>query len=702
MNVRTIAFVAGTVFAACATAAGADVEERERPADDSGKIEEVVVRAHVLSDGGLAQASDALAGVELDAARAANIGETLSRLPGINIASFGNAVGRPVIHGLGGPRVRVMQDRIDTLDVSVTSADHAVTVEPFLAERIEILKGPSALLYGSGAIGGVVDVQTGRIPQALPARAIQGGIETRYDDNTEGNTTVAKLNGAAGSFAWHLDGTSRDGDEYEIPGFAESAALRALEEEEHEEGEEEEEHEEEEEVRGMLPGSDYDFESYAGGVSYIGDWGRFGVSVSQIDAEYGLPGGHGHEEEHEEGEEEEEEHEEEEGNPTLDLEQTRVDAELAINNPFGAFESLNIRFGINDYEHQEIEPNGEVATNFENDAWELRAELTYAGDNHNGAFGVQHTDREFSAVGEEAFVPPVDTVDTGLFWAGERYFDGYSLEAGLRLGQVEHDPQAGRSRDFDVYAISLGAVVELADTWSLGVIFDQSTRAPVAEELFSNGPHLATQAFEIGNAGLDEESSTSLSGTLRGFGENWSIAATAYYTDFGDFIYEQATGEIEDDLPVFVFLQDDASVYGLDVEGTVTFARGDWGTASLRGMVDFVEAEVDVSGNDHLPRIPPMRYGVGVFGNWGIVSASVDYLIVDEQDDIAPQELVTDEYDDLRASVRVTVPAGDTSIDLFLIGKNLTDDEQRHHASFIKDFAPAPGRTVEAGLRISF
>lgn len=583
--------------------------------------------------------------------------------------------------------IRIMEDRIDTLDVSVTSADHAVSIEPFVAERIEVLKGPSTLLYGSGAIGGVVDVHTGRIPHAVPEKAFSGGIETRFDSNTNGNTSAAKLNGGVGRFAWHLDGTWKDGDEYEIPGFAESDELRALEEAEGE-------GEEEAEVRGHLPGSQFDAKSYAGGASYIFDRGFFGVSVGKIDSEYGLPGGHGHEEEGGE--------EEAEGNPLLKLEQTRTDLEFGFEDPFGPFTGLNIRLGINDYEHQEIEPNGEVATDFSNEAWELRAELLYDMDQWTGAFGVQHTDREFSAVGEEAFVPPVNTRDTGLFWVAERNFSNFDLEGGLRIGKVEHKPQNGADEDFTTYSASLGIVVPVADGWQFGLVADYSSRAPVSEELYSNGPHLVTNAFELGDPNLDNERAANLAATLRYDGEVWDATVTTYVTRFSDFIYEQATGAEEDGLPVFQFQQNDARFVGIDVETNVQIAQWETGSLKVRALADYVNAELDVSGDDDVPRIPPLRYGLGVEFNSGVVTASVDFLHVDEQDDVSPGELSTSDYDDLSARIGVNLSFGDSSLNLFAAGKNLTDDEQRLHTSFIKDFAPAPGRTLELGVRLLF
>ncbi len=659
--------------------------------NNDNKIEELVIVAHPLSAEGLSQASDVLTGRELEQKVAENIGATLEREPGIHSAQFGNAVGRPVIHGLGGPRVRIMEDRIDTLDVSVTSADHAVTVEPFIAERVEVLKGSSTLLYGSGAIGGVVDVHTGRIPHSVPEK-ISGGIETRYNENTSGQTTAAKISGGANQFAWHLDGTWKDGDNYRIPDFAESAALRAAEEEE--EGEEGEE--EEEEARRRLPGSDFDSSSVAGGVSLIQDWGFVGISISHIDADYGLPGGHGHEE----GEEEEEE--EEEGNPVLDMNQTRADFELGIADPFGAFTSFNLRLGINDYEHEEIEPSGEVGTEFSNEAWELRGELVYEADAWRGVVGVQHTAREFSALGEEAFVRPVDSRDTGIFWLAERDLGNLSLEGGLRFGKVDHDPSFGRDQSFNTFAVSLGLVMPLTPEWQFSLLADVSSRAPVAEELYSNGPHLVTQAFEVGDENLDEEQASALSATLQYQSERVQARVTAYYTEFSDFIYEGATGEIEDDLPVFLFQQEDATFWGLDAEVSYTVATWDQGKFSIHALFDTVEADLDISGNDNIPRLPPSRFGAGFEAQMGPAVASVTYTRVQEQNDAAAFEFPSDRYEDLRAQLSINQPVAFGEVSVFINGRNLTNDEQRLHTSFIKEFAPAPGRTVEFGLRMKF
>ncbi|MDZ7670922.1 MAG: TonB-dependent receptor [Gammaproteobacteria bacterium] len=588
--------------------------------DDAGSqpIETITVIAHPLSAEGLALSSEILEGEDLAKKLGSSIGETVGYEPGVHSANFGQAASRPVIHGLSGPRVRIMEDRIDSLDVSVTSADHAVTIEPFIADRIEILKGPSTLLYGSGAIGGVVDVHTGRIPHERADRPLSGSGEVRRNDNGERETAALRLDGGAGSIAWHADAFSREADNYDIPGFAESRALRAQEEAEHgdEEGHDEDHDEEdhEDEVRGTLPGSALDVKGGAVGLSFVGDRGFIGASVSRLDAEYGLPGGHEHEEGEEGEEEHEEEHGEEEGNPLLDLKQTRVDFEAGLANPFRGFESMNVRIGYNDYEHEEIEPNGEVATLFENKAIETRIELTHAPlAGWRGAFGVQFQDRDFSAVGEEAFIAPVDTRSLGAFWVAERQFDNFELEAGARLEQVDIDPSEAGSQDFTGYAASLGIVIPAGEYWSVGLLADFSARAPIAEELFSNGPHLATSAFEIGNPNLNEEKAFSVSGNLRYAGDAWFFNGTLYYNRFSDFIFESPTGDEEDGLPVFVFLQEDADFFGFDAELRRTVATWDNGSLEASAMFDTVSAELDVSGNDKVPASSahPLRCGSG-------------------------------------------------------------------------------------------
>jgi len=713
--------------------AAAALAEEAPAAEDAGTIEEIIVLAHPLGREGLAQAADVLEADELERKTVDNIGATVGNEPGIHNSSYGVGAGRPVIHGLGGPRVRIMEDRIDTLDVSVSSGDHAVTVDPFVAERVEILKGSATLLYGSGAIGGVVDVQTGRIPQEVPER-IRGAVNLRGNNNGNGRNGSFRLGGGSGSIAWHVDAFAREADDYDIPGFAESAALRAQEEEEHhddehheEEGHHDDEHDDdehhddehhdEEEAQGRLPGSGLETRGGSVGLSWVGDRGFVGLSVSNLDSDYGIPGhshdhGHGHDEhDHEEmGHHEDEDHHEEdehheheaESAPIVDLEQTRIDLKAALADPFGGFESLSFRLGINDYEHVENEA-GEAGTAFSNQAWEARAELTHGpAGGWRGAFGIQLGDREFSVAGEEAFTPPVDTSSAGLFWVGERSLGRLGLEAGLRYDRVEHDPAGGSSRDFSGGSASLGLIVPLSQGWEGTLLADFSSRAPVGEELFSDAPHPGTGFFEIGDLELGHEKARNLAATLAGRGDRWSVSGTFYHTDFADFIYQAATNEERSGFDVRRYAQADATFSGFEVEGRLTVAEWGAGRLDLGIFYDRVSPSLDISANDNLPLMPPDRVGVSLEFTSDRLRANVDYVRAADQDDIAEFELPTDGYNDLRARIAWRLRPANTTVDLYLAGRNLTNDEQRLHTSVVKDLAPQPGRTIEAGMRMAF
>ncbi len=722
---------------AAASLASAALAEEAPAEQEPEAIEEVVVLAHPLGNEGLAQASDVLDADELERKAVDNIGATVGNEPGIHNSSFGTGAGRPVIHGLGGARVRIMEDRIDTLDVSVSSGDHAVTVDPFVAERVEVLKGSSTLLYGSGAIGGVVDVQTGRILDEVPER-VHGAFHLQGSDNGNGRNGALRLDGGGGNVAWHIDAFAREADDYDIPGFAESAAQRAREEEEEHHDEHGDEHAEdhdddhddhgdehdEEEVHGHLPGSGVDVRGGSAGFSFVGERGFLGIAVSRLDSEYGIPGhshahGHhddehdehgddhddGHADDHDEHDADHDEHGDEhsdEGTPVVILDQTRIDLEAVLDDPFGGFESLDLRLGINDYEHVENEA-GEAGTAFANSAWEARAELTHGpAAGWSGALGAQFGNREFSVVGEEAFTPPVDTSSFGLFWVGERSLGEVGLEAGVRLDRVEHTPANGSSRDFTSSSASVGLIVPLGEGWECTLLADYSSRAPVGEELFSDSPHPGTGAYEIGDPGLDREQARNLAATLTGGGSGRSVRGTFYFTSFADFIYQAATGEERDGFDVRRYAQADATFTGFEVEGRVTVAEWSAGSLDLGAFFDTVSPKLDVPGNDNLPLIPPNRVGVSLDFTGGRLRASVDYVRAFEQDDIADFELPSDSYDDLRARVAWRLTQGDRTVDVFLAGRNLTDDEQRLHTSVVKDLAPQPGRTVEAGLRMRF
>lgn len=659
--------------AVCAASAEERSSSTQEGAQAAGPIESVTVYAHPLSASGVAQASLVLAGESLQRSIAANLGSTLAKQAGIHSAAFGDAVGRPVIHGLSGPRVRIMQDRLDTLDVSVTSGDHAVSVEPFIAERIEVLKGANSLLYGAGAIGGVVNVHTGRIPQQLASKAISGGVEARHNNNGRGSTTALKLNGGGGKIAWHLDDTRKEADNYRIPNAANSFSQQQL---SGTTG-----------VVGSLPGSHFKNDASAAGVSYFNDHGFVGVALSTIDAEYGLPGDHGGEID----------------TPTLALEQQRVDVEWQQDQPWGGFDSFNLRFAINDYEHQEIEPDGEVASVFDNKAWELRAQVRRDGPTWASVGGLQYTDKRFSAKGEEAFIAPVDSTDAGVFWLAQRDLLGFDIELGGRLGRVEHQPLAGGARHYSNYSAAMGVLRSISDSVQLGLQLDRSSRAPVAEELFSNGPHLVTNSFELGNSNLGNESATNVSANLHYQTARQLFSVTAYVVEFDDYIFQADGARIEDGLPVVVYQQADARFHGVDIQAGLGLFESDTVSLQLTAMYDRVYARLREGVIRALPRTPPQRWGLGLDGHWGGASAALEYTHVSAQNEVAAGELPSPSYTDLslHADYRIPLAAG-AALTLFVQAKNIGDQDQRTHTSFIKEVAPAPGRSVSTGLRLEF
>ena len=433
------------------------------------------------------------------------------------------------------------------------------------------------------------------------------------------------------------------------------------------------------------------------------------MSVSSYNAEYGLPGhSHGHHEDEEEhgGEEHDEEghnEEAEEGGSILDLSQTRFDIEAGLENPFAGISAVNFRLGYNDYEHVEFEGSGEEGTVFTTKAFESRLEFTHDDFfGFEGATGVQLSNREFSALGEEAFVQPVDTQTLGLFYVGQRSFGSLGLEAGVRYEHVEQDPTVGSTRDFNLGSASLGLIQPLSGGWILSGQLDFSTRAPVAEELFSDGPHLATQTFEIGDRGLNEETAANLSAMLRYDLSNLNFSLNAYITEFDDFIYEANTGLEMDELPVLQWTQAGATFSGFEADASWQTMNWQGGGLSLNAGFDVVTARLNSGTNRNIPRIPPQRLRLGAVIDWNGWLAEVSWRRVSDQSDTGLGEIRTEGFDDLRLHVNYTMDIGGSSVELFLSGRNLTDDEQRYHTTFIKDLAPQPGRTVEAGARVYF
>lgn len=667
--------------------------------------DEIIVTASPLekSIGETIIGTSVLKDEELSLRIANSIGETLRREPGISSTYFGQGASRPVIRGLGGDRIRVLDAGIGSIDASATSPDHAVAVEPATAERIEIVRGTSMLLYGSSAAGGVVNVFNGRIPTERPEGGIDGALRigaSTVDDGGElsGAVDLELFKVGDGAIVLHGDGFYRDAADYNIPGFAESARFIAAEEEE-EGGEEEEE----EEVFGLAENSAFETKGGSAGLSWIFENGFFGVSATAMDTTYGVPGGHGHEE----GEEEEEE-EEEEGGVTIDLEQRRLDFNGEIDANFAFFQKTKFRLGYADYEHAEIEPSGEVGTLFTNEGWEGRLELVdkpfnALGGEVNGAVGFQFRLREFSAVGEEAFVPPTSSDQFGFFALKEYASGPWRFELGGRYESTSHTvEETGFTRDFDGFSVSGGVGLKPTENLFFGVNAFRTERAPSTEELFSNGPHLATDQFEVGDPTLDEEVGRGVEATARFSTDRFTFAINGFYTSYKDFIYEMETGDEEDGLPVFQFVAADAKFRGFEAEAEAELFR--FANFDVHGdaAFDLVRATADVTGNRNLPRIPPLSGLLGLEARSDLIDMRVELELAAEQDNTADFELVTDGYEVINAFVTLrpfpTIPG----LSVNVAGYNLSDEEVRLHTSFLKDLVPLPGRNFRVSLRGEF
>ena len=636
----------------------------------------------------IAQPVSVLAGQELALRLQPTLGETLAQEPGVSSSYFGPGASRPVIRGLGGDRIRVLQSGVGTADASSTSPDHAVSFDPLSAEQVEVVRGPATLLYGSNAVGGVVNVIDDRVPDTVPDRPLHGKVDLSGATAADDTSGAASLTGGKNRFAWHADFLKRKTDDVAIPGFAESAALRA------EEGEAGDEHEQ---AEGTLQNSAVDNLSGSVGASVVGSGGYLGLALSGLDSLYGVPGHAHHDEEHAG------EAEEDEAPVRVDLRQRRGDVRGEWRDPFAGFHSVRLRFGLADYEHRELEGD-ETGTVFRNDSWEGRLELRHrpAGP-FQGSFGMHGSRRDFSAVGAEAFVPPSLTRSWALFLFEEAGSGPWRFQVGGRVErqEVEAAGDVIAERRFTGYSGSAGVVWQGVPGWGAALTMARSTKLPNAEELFSNGPHLATRAFEIGDPELRKEKSLGLDLSLRKRAGRVTGQLNVFLNRFDDYIFEETTGEEEDGLQVFRFVQRDAQFQGAEAQARVELFHSEPHHVDLDVMADYVRAELRDTDTP-LPRIPPFRYGVGVHYEGGSWNGRIELRGVAEQDRVAPLERTTDGHTLLNASLVWRAFVGRTVLEVLLRGTNLTNREARNHVSFLKDLAPLPGRDVRLGLRVAF
>ena len=665
---------------------------RTAPDFHSGESRDIIITGFRRERSDVLSGTSVLTGEQLTRDLRPTLGETLARQPGVSATSFGPNASRPVLRGFQGERVRVLTDGIGSLDVSNTSVDHAVAINPLTAERIEVLRGPAALLFGSSAIGGVVNVVDARIPRRVPEEPIHLEAIATYGSAADERSVNGAVDVPLGSrFVLHADANYVKTDDLEIGGFVLSRPLRA-----------EAAASPSEEVRalaslrGRLPNSQSRTWEVAGGAAYVSGGTNAGLSISRYDSLYGIPVRYSLDPA------------EEAEAVRLDIRQTRVDGRAEIDLGDGFLDSLRLRGGYADYEHDELEETGEIGTTFFNEAHEARLELVQnVRGGWGGGFGVQYFDRQLSAVGEEKYIPASETEQIGLFTVQSYVSGPFRAEIG---GRYEHSRVAARAdadlgnpdiqRSFDAISGSAGASYALGSGVRLGLNLSHSQRAPAAEELYPNGPHAGTQAFEIGDPGLSKEKSWGLEGTLRASGDGYSLGASVFHSWFDNYIFERRTGAEEDGLPVFQFAQDDARYFGVELEASVRVARLGSTAISLDGVADYVRARID--GFGPAPRIPPFRVLGGVEAQNDRLTGRFEVEHAAAQERLAEFETRTPAYTMVNASLAWRPFRDHRERSLTISANNLFDVTARRHASFLKDYAPLAGRDIRLTARFGF
>jgi iron complex outermembrane receptor protein len=662
------AILAALSSTAHAGTTGADTTGAD--AQGADQVQQVIVTANPFrsAEGDqILTPAKVLQGDELRDKAGSSLGETLSQELGVSASAFGAGASRPIIRGMEGPRVKMLENGMAVSDVSGLSNDHAVAAEGAVAHQIEILRGPAALLYGSGAIGGLVNVVNERIPTALEAK-LTGQAEARYSTADTGKNASGTIDGAIGKFALHADGNWRNADDYKIPGTRVAG--------------------DPDWGSGRLANS-FTRERNAGlGSSYVDDWGYVGASVSHLTNLYGIPSAEG---------------------SRIDQKQTRYDIEGLVKAPFAGFENLKFKAGHTDYEHAELGEDDAPEVLFSNRSTETRAELSHlpvAG--WRGTFGFQAENTHFSALSAEGgpdTVPTTRSTSQAAFLVEEKDLGPVRLSAGGRLEHVKRQPVTGLDRSFDLKSGSVGALWPFVQGYGAGLTFSYAQRAPATEELYSHGPHDATVTFDIGNPDFRKEVSRNVELSVQKTSGLVRWKANVYRNKVDDFIYGNVTGALVDEegnpgdeLRERIFEQADATIRGAEAELTVNEHGAGW---SGRVFGDTSRGKLDAGGS--LPLQPADRIGASVAYKMDALRAGLSLVHARGQDRLASFESTpTDSYNQLNANLSYTQKAGDVDLTYFVLAKNLLNDEIRVSTSVLKDIAPLAGRSIVFGVRAKF
>jgi iron complex outermembrane receptor protein len=660
---RKLAAVAGAAMVCGGPAMAAPQDQHQ------GAVQEVIVTAAPYS----VPVASSLTSVDVLNRQALDkvtggLGDALASTPGVRSSFFGPGASRPVIRGLSGPRVLVLNNGVGLIDASGLSPDHQVASDPQEAETIEVLRGPSALAYGGSAIGGVVNIIDGRIPSTYDADLHGRALVSRASADHGVDLSGALAKGLGDGVMLTLDGTRKRADDYRAPVPAMSDRLAAQD--------------------GLpapvggatrIPNSYSNLNAYGAGLSWAGDDSFAGVAIKRTRSDYGVPS---------------------EPDVYIGLKQTRIDARGAAPIDLGPFERVKVAGGYADYAHTEFE-NGEVGTTFLSKGAEGRVELVQRNvDGWQGALGFQALTKNLDAIGEEALIPQTRTTELGVFSLQRLDRERWGLEGGLRLDTRRLNGKGGDA-DFTNVSASAGGFVRPAQGWFLGLAVSRTSRAPTVEELFSFGAHPATEAFEIGDKTLTREIATSVEATAHHSGAGWRLDLHLFNTRYRNYIDEFRSGEIDADsgLAIFRYVQTSARFSGGELEASVDAWKAGEGVLKLEASADYVRS---TTGLGPAPRTPP--WSVVGRAEWShpVWTASAEVRRVAKQDRVAAFELPTDGYTLVNLSADVRPLPDKPQFKLFIEARNLGDVEAREHASFLKDVAPLPGRNIRVGAGYRF
>jgi iron complex outermembrane receptor protein len=724
-------FFAAAVYAQDAVNPPAAPQSSPSPAPGkTAQAQRVVVSGGAIEQSATdtAQAVTVLNGNDLKQQAGSSLGDTLASQPGIAASGFAPGASRPVIRGLADNRVRVLNDGTEVFDVSNLSPDHAPSVSPLLSQSIEVVRGPATILYGSGAIGGVVNVVDNRIPVELPPNGFSGEFDSRFDSGDLERSVAGELDTALTShFVFHLDGSFQRTDDRRIPGFALDDRIRA-------------------ELppsylgdnvfgrdpHGYVPNTYVKTKDFGVGASYIWDKGYFGASFNQFLSVYGIP--------------DDPEVDDPTGPPArvrLDVTKRQANVRSSVVDPFPGISTMNFKFVYTDYTHLEIDGDHNIGSTFKTNGVDSRLELIHeAVGPFSGSVGGQLFLKDLSILGADAFLQPTETIQGAAFLFEEAKFGPLTMQFG---GRVEHDNVSidssdpnltsltspdQKNQDFTPLSAAAGVIYHLADDWELAVNATFSQRAPTAEELFARGGHDATFQFIVGDPNLGVETSEGIDVSLRKTAGAITGTLSGYYNHFNDFIDFTPTADFEDGLRVFDYTPKNTDFFGGEaqidfhllpltltrmsrqaendsksVKSVITGATPERepnpNDLYLRLRADYVHAEESETG-EPLPRITPLRYSASLNYESESWTASIEGQRVSRQNRVAQFETSTPGYTFLNASVGYKFRVGRTYNDIYVRGANLTNEEARDHLSFLKDVLPLAGRSIVVGVRTAF